>query len=420
MLKHLNRRRTRLGVENRLFVGAVFVGLVHALDDAVLNRQPGVPAHQHLMGLGLVLVTGVAASAVFGHLRTGLRSALALIAGAFTLTNGGLHVIHVITAGAERSDYTGGLAAISGMVLLGLGVAIPWLHRGEGDAGRLRRWGNRGVAVVASLTLAQFFVIPVGVGMVQTHMYRREVAAPPSPAFLPVTFDSADGLRLSGWYLPSRNRAAVVVVNSAGGIRNGSIEHAELLAEHGYGVLLYDARGSGESEGSPNGWGWGWEHDVAGAVAFLKSRPDVDADRLGGLGLSTGADVLIEAAAIDHDLRVVVADGATAMSFADRGPGVVATAFSWPMITAGEVFSGTSQDKPLTELAAEVSPTALLLIAAGSIPMELLANERYAAAAHEPVELWRLPEVAHTNAIDEVAGEYERRVIDQLDTVLLG
>jgi alpha/beta superfamily hydrolase len=419
MLKPLNRRRTRLGREARIFAGAVLVGLVHALDDAVLNRQPGVPADQHLVGLALVSVTGVAATVLFGRLRTGLRSALALVAGAFTLTNGGLHVVHVATAGAERSDYTGVLASISGLALVGLGVAIPWLHRGEGDAGRLRRWVNRGVAVVAAAVLAQFFVLPVGVGMVQTHMYRREVAPPPRPAFQPVTFDSTDGLRLSGWYVPSQNRAAVVVVNSAGGIRNGSMEHAELLAEHGYGVLLYDARGSGESEGSPNGWGWGWEHDVAGAVDFLRDQPDVDADRLGGLGLSTGADVLIEAAATRHDLRVVVADGATAMSFADRGPGVLAAAFSWPMITAGEVFSGTSQDQPLTELAAQVSPTALLLIATGSIPMELYANERYAAAAREPVELWKLPEVGHTNAIEEVADEYERRVIDHLDSVLL-
>jgi hypothetical protein len=89
------------------------------------------------------------------------------------------------------------------------------------------------------------------------------------------------------------------------------------------------------------------------------------------------------------------------------------------MITAGEVFSGTSQDKPLTELAAEVSPTALLLIAGGSIPMEIYANERYAAAAQEPVELWSLPEVAHTKAIEEVAAEYEQRVIDHLDAALL-
>lgn len=36
-------------LEKRLFLGAVVIGLVHAVDDAVLNREPGVPAGQHLV-----------------------------------------------------------------------------------------------------------------------------------------------------------------------------------------------------------------------------------------------------------------------------------------------------------------------------------------------------------------------------------
>ena len=420
MLKSAPRTRVTITTETRVFAAAVLIGLLHAVDDAVLNRQPGVPADQHLPALAAVTLAGVLAAAMFGRLRPGLRSALALTAGALTITNGAMHVIHVATVEVSGSDITGVLAAVSGLVLLGLGIAIPIVHRGEGATGTVRRWGNRGIALVALAVVSQFVVVPVMVGLVQTHMYRKEVAEPPSPDFQAVTFESTDELTLSGWYRPSQNRAAVVIVNSAGGIRNGSIAHAELLAEHGYGVLLYDARGTGTSDGTPNGWGWGWEHDVAGAVSFLQRQPDVDPSRLGGLGLSTGADVLIESAATDHDLRVVISDGATGMSFADTPDGVADAALMWPMFTAGELFSGESQDRPLRELAAEVSPTSLLLIAAGSMPMEIPANERYAAAANEPVELWRLPEVAHTHAIDEVPGEYERRVIDQLDSVLLG
>jgi dienelactone hydrolase len=420
MLKSAPRTRVTLTTETRVFAAAVLIGLLHAVDDAVLNRQPGVPADQHLPALAAVTLAGVLAAAMFGRLRPGLRSALALTAGALTITNGAMHVIHVATVEVSGSDITGVLAAVSGLVLLGLGIAIPIVHRGEGATGTVRRWVNRGIALVALAVVSQFVVVPVMVGLVQTHMYRKEVAEPPSPDFQAVTFESTDELTLSGWYRPSQNRAAVVIVNSAGGIRNGSIAHAELLAEHGYGVLLYDARGTGTSDGTPNGWGWGWEHDVAGAVSFLQRQPDVDPSRLGGLGLSTGADVLIESAATEHDLRVVISDGATGMSFADTPDGVADAALMWPMFTAGELFSGESQDKPLRELAAEVSPTSLLLIAAGSMPMEIPANERYAAAADEPVELWRLPEVAHTHAIDEVPGEYERRVIDQLDSVLLG
>ena len=118
--------------------------------------------------------------------------------------------------------------------------------------------------------------------------------------------------------MPSRNRAAVVVVHAGGGDRTGPVDHVRLLARHGYGVLVYDSRGRGTSEGTPNPFGWDWDKDVAGAVAFLRERPDVDPNRIGGLGLSTGADVLLTVAArADDGLRAVVGEGATGASFAD-------------------------------------------------------------------------------------------------------
>jgi hypothetical protein len=46
-----------------------------------------------------------------------------------------------------------------------------------------------------------------------------------------------------------------------------------MLARHGCGVLLYDARGRGRSEGTQNAWGWGWPRDVEGAIASRRARP---------------------------------------------------------------------------------------------------------------------------------------------------
>jgi acetyl esterase/lipase len=277
--------------------------------------------------------------------------------------------------------------------------------------------------VIATLLVAYVFVFPVSAALVVTHKYREPVGEPPSGAYESVTFDSADGLELSGWYIPSRNRAAVLVVHGGGGDRNGTVEHAELLARHGYGVLVYDARGRGESEGSPVAFGWGWPKDVAGALAFLRGRPDVDPERVGGLGLSTGADVLIEVAAQDRDLRAVVSDGATAGSFADYRnlDGLdEAAPFYWTMYTAARVFSGASPGRPLKELVTEVSPTPLLLIATGgSLATEIDFNRIYADAAREHVEHWELPDVNHTAAIRERPGEYERRVAGFLDQALL-
>ena len=53
-----------------------------------------------------------------------------------------------------------------------------------------------------------------------------------------------------------------------------------MLGLHGYGVLLFDRRGEGESEGDPNVFGWGGERDLLGAAAYLRSRPDLDGSRI--------------------------------------------------------------------------------------------------------------------------------------------
>ena len=49
-----------------------------------------------------------------------------------------------------------------------------------------------------------------------------------------------------------------------------------MLARHGYGVLLFDRRGEGRSEGEPNTFGWGGDEDIKAAIRYLKTRPDVD------------------------------------------------------------------------------------------------------------------------------------------------
>ena len=415
------RTAPRHDLAHRVFAITTAIGLIHALDDAVLNRQPGVPVTQHLPALLVVTALAVTGVLLFGRLRTGLRAAMALLFGGAALTNGALHVMHISVDGPSNSDITGVLAAAAGVVMLVMAAALPFLHRGERQVSARRRWAVRGVAVVATPVLVVYIVMPIGVGIGQTHLFRDPIGAPPGDAYETVTFDSTDGLELSGWYSPSRNGAAVILVNSAGGDRLGSIQHARLLADHGYGVLLYDARGAGRSEGSPNGYGWDWHHDVAGAIDFLGTRGDVEPGRIGALGLSTGADVLIEVGAEDKRLKAIVADGATASSFSDIPPADRwVNAYMAPVTATAALLSGSTPPPRLAELAAQVSPTPLLLIAAGSIPMEIAMNRVYAEAAEEPVELWELPEANHTAAIRDEAAAYEQRVIAHFDEALLG
>jgi len=415
-------RRSRTGhrsPEALVFGGAVGVALVHALDDAFLHRQPGVGFGQHALAAALSLLLGLAAVYAFPSARPALRSATALFFGSLATVNGMLHVKHIADQGAAASDLTGALAAAAGLTLVGLAVAIPWLHRGEGDATPRRRWTVRVLAVPVGLLAFLFTIVPISIGLTETHKFREPIGAPPSPDYREVAFEASDGVDLSGWYRPTRNGATIVVVHGGGSDRYGSLDHARMLARHGYGVLLYDARGRGKSEGVQNAWGWGWTKDVAGAIAFLQARDEVDPERLGGLGLSTGADVLAQVAGQGDDLKAVVADGTVAGSFEDtqrvNGTSLISP-FMLAEFTTVRVTSGARPGPAIEDVMKGVT-SPLLLVSAG--PPEKPAGDLYdRAAGSAPVEHWHLPDVAHTAAIREAAPEYERRVTAFFDGAL--
>jgi dipeptidyl aminopeptidase/acylaminoacyl peptidase len=277
--------------------------------------------------------------------------------------------------------------------------------------------------VVAAFVLAWLVVVPVGLAIVATHKARSTVhAAELGAAYEPVTLTTGDGLALAGWYVPSRNRAAVIAFPG----REGPVAQARMLVRHGYGVLLLDRRGEGESEGDFNAFGWGGEADVAAAVRFLRGRPDVDPERVGGLGLSVGGELLLAAAARDDGLRAVVSEGAGARSLAEHlhMPDVGAVqrwVTPWLAQTGAlAVLSNSAPPDDLVRLVAGIAPRPVLLIQSldGAGGEEL--NPEYAAAIGRSATLWQVGEGGHTGALGADPAAYERHVIGFLDRALLG
>jgi dipeptidyl aminopeptidase/acylaminoacyl peptidase len=123
-----------------------------------------------------------------------------------------------------------------------------------------------------------------------------------------VSFTTADGVALSGWYIPSQNGAAVIMLHGDGANRAQMLPRAELLARHGYGVLLYDLRAHGKSAGDVRALGWLDADDVPAALVFLQSRDDVDPERIGILGFSLGGQIALRAAAAMDDIKAVVGE----------------------------------------------------------------------------------------------------------------
>src|SRR5438045_978113 len=82
--------------------------------------------------------------------------------------------------------------------------------------------------------------------------------------------------------------AAAVLLHGASSTRSNVLAHADVLARHGFGVLLFDARGHGRSGGRAMELGWYGDRDIAAAVSYLEARTDVARGRIGAVGMSMG------------------------------------------------------------------------------------------------------------------------------------
>ena len=131
---------------------------------------------------------------------------------------------------------------------------------------------------------------------------------PPAASVLPgaedVTFETADGLRLAGWFVPAppggpadrvgRARPAVLVCNGNGGDRSMRAPLAAALSRMGLAVLLFDYRGYGGNPGHPTEEGLA--ADARAALGYLAGRPEVDPERVIYFGESLGAAVALRLA----------------------------------------------------------------------------------------------------------------------------
>src|SRR3954454_1837051 len=255
-------------LEHRLFLAGAVIVALHLVDDSFVQPQPGTSAGDHLVS-GLVPLAAVGlAAATYGRLSGVSRAAVALVLGAFGVSLS-VEAIHYTThVGPSGDDFTGFLALPAGIGLLGLGVVTLWRTRNRGG-GPVRLVLRRAGLSVVALLIAVYVVFPLVFSYTSTHVARPPVANIDLGANTVenVQLHTNDGLTLDGSYVPSRNGAAVIVAFG----RKGTQAPARMLARHGYGVLIFDRRGEGRSDGDPNPFAWSdGERDILAAITFLK------------------------------------------------------------------------------------------------------------------------------------------------------
>jgi alpha/beta superfamily hydrolase len=315
-------------------------------------------------------------------------------------------------------DLLGAAASMAGVVLVILGWRLSL-------AGIARRWARATIAILSTLLVAQFVLLPAGVALDVTNR-PRPTGSSRTPADVGLRFEdvrirSGDGTLLSAWWIAPENGAAIVLLPGSGSTRHAVLEHAALVARHGYGALLLDWRGHGDSEGRSMEFGWGAEADVSAAVSFAVHQPGVTRG-VGVLGLSLGGEVGLAATALDPRIAVAVVEGVSARSWADArlepDPHPVGYVNQWLTFVLVDVLAPEPRPLALIDLVTRIDAPVLMISGAPSNERKL--DPIYAAAAPDVITLWPLPDTPHTQALLAHPVEYERRVIAVLDGSLLG
>lgn len=133
-------------------------------------------------------------------------------------------------------------------------------------------------------------------------------------AYEEVSFTTADGVEIKGWFIPGGER--IVISNHfspgnrygfaghldgmgfAGGFEVNFLPRYRALHDAGYGVLAYDLRSHGESgEGDPPVSGVGafeWQ-EVLASLDYVRNRPDTAGHAISMMSMCMGANATINA-----------------------------------------------------------------------------------------------------------------------------
>lgn len=126
-----------------------------------------------------------------------------------------------------------------------------------------------------------------------------------------VYFNSRDGTRLHGWFVPAQGKSRATIVYFQGNTKNMSAQYelVDWLPSAGYNVFTFDYRGYGKSQGKPSRQGV--HDDALAALDYVAARKDTGTRNLVILGQSLGGAVgIVAAAERKQDIRAVIIDSA--------------------------------------------------------------------------------------------------------------
>lgn len=230
-----------------------------------------------------------------------------------------------------------------------------------------------------------------------------------------VNFFTSDGLRLKGWFIPSPNKDAPVIISCHGyPFDKGNILDLATFLYPDYNLFLFDFRRMGESQGKVTTVGFCETRDLEAAVEYLKGRGIKD---IGAIGFSLGAAVII--LANNPSIKAIVADSSYSdidsvinILFKRLGP------LKWPLVRLvklwAKLFIGVDTGKisPINAMG-ELKNPVLFIHGALDTQIPYSHSERLYERGRllgKGVELWVAQNADHGQAYYMNPEEYRDRV----------
>jgi uncharacterized protein len=240
-----------------------------------------------------------------------------------------------------------------------------------------------------------------------------------------VSIQAADGAVLKAWYIHPHtfNGNAVVLLHGITDNREGVAGYGGLLLEHGYAVLLPDARGHGESGGELATYGVKESDDIHRWVSWLYEHDPPQC--VYGFGESYGAALMLQSLATEPRYCAVAVESpfstAREMSF-ERVSGPLHLQ-PWFGKTLGRPVIWSAVEYARLRYGVDLlQPNPLEAVRHSSVPVLLIHGEEdrnisphhselIAAAAPDHVQLWLVPHAGHTMAWAAAHQEFEQRLL---------
>lgn len=237
-----------------------------------------------------------------------------------------------------------------------------------------------------------------------------------------ISFLSRDGLQLKGWFIPGTKQGVIILLHGLGETGLSMSYQARMLNKNGYNVLMPDMRAHGESDGDTI-TGVLEVNDVLGALDYLTTRPDVDEEQVGILGVSFGALVALRSASDNNAIRALVLESIGPAKLTDHGgrPTTLRDwinySYNWLLYQLFDFMSGVVADKGVVDSLHTIYPRPVLFISTGRGKERTFMRIFFDVARH-PKSILEVPKASHGLAAAVNSREYRELVLRVFDGAL--